>query len=81
MLTYVIIFILSCIIVLSFVFFKNKNKEFLETNKKKVDNNDYTPNFSSKDYELECRECCLRNRKKDDCVKNCFSRGFRCLCC
>lgn len=80
MITYVIIFILSCIIGLLFFYFNNKNKEFLE-NKKKIDPNDYTPNYSSKDYELQCRECCLRNRKKENCVKNCFSRGFRCLCC
>jgi len=79
MLTYFTIFILFFIIVVYFVFFYyNKNKEFLDNNNEENDN---MPKTTLKNYELECRECCLKNRNKKNCVKNCFSSGFKCLCC
>jgi hypothetical protein len=78
MLTYVIIFIFISIIFLSYVFLKNK--EFLDSNTSNENNNQ--PVFRSKSYEEECKECCLiyKNKKKE-CVKNCYSGGFKCLCC
>jgi len=79
MLTYVIIFILISIIFLSYVFLKNK--EFLDSNTSNENNNQ--PVFRSKSYEEESKEFCLiyKKKKKKECVKNCYSNGFKCLCC
>ena len=66
------------IVIISLLVYKFVNMENFENKK---DEDDKQPRMSLQNYEQDCRKCCLRNRKREDCIKNCFSKGFKCLCC
>jgi hypothetical protein len=70
--------LILCIIILSLFIFNYIFKENFENKKEEEDRQ---PRMSLQNYEQDCRKCCFRNRKREDCIKNCFSKGFKCLCC
>jgi hypothetical protein len=78
-----IIFILFLIIILSLLVGSYKKKEFLEDDKNKSEPDDFRPkeSISLNNYEQNCRKCCHKNKKREDCLKNCSNYIYKCLCC
>jgi len=70
--------LILCLMLISLLVFNYINIENFENIKQE---DDTQPRMSLQNYEQDCRKCCFRNRKRKDCIKNCFSNGFKCLCC